>query len=71
MVLISPLIDEKFCVDFRLIRTPIGLEDTSKYPQLIEHLISKENWSKEEIIKLIGGNILRVLKANEDVREDF
>lgn len=48
-------------------RTPIGLEDVSKYPRLIEHLMLVDGWSDDEIIKLIGGNILRVLEANEQI----
>ncbi|CAF4732857.1 unnamed protein product [Rotaria sp. Silwood2] len=36
--------------------TPIGLEDVSKYPKLIEYLLSQENWTDDDIIKLIGGN---------------
>ena len=52
---------------FFLFRTPIGLEDVSKYPKLIEHLIEVDQWTDDEIIKLIGGNILRVLEENEKV----
>ena len=38
---------------------PIGLEDTSTYPNLIEELL-KRNYSKEEIKQIFGGNLLRV-----------
>jgi hypothetical protein len=52
-------------------RTPKGLEDVSKYPQLIEYLASQGDWSDEDLIKLIGGNILRVLEENEQVIKTF
>ncbi len=48
-------------------RTPVGLEDVSKYPKLIEYLISQGNWTDNDIIKLVGGNILRVIDDNEKV----
>ena len=38
---------------------PIGLEDTSTYPNLIRELLSR-NYTKEEIEKVFGGNLLRV-----------
>jgi microsomal dipeptidase-like Zn-dependent dipeptidase len=43
------------------------LEDVSTYPKLIEFLIEQGNWTDDDIIKLIGGNILRVLEENERV----
>lgn len=55
-----------FCIcDY--FRVPKGLEDVSKYPKLIEYLLSQGNWSHDDIIKLIGGNILRVMESNEKV----
>jgi membrane dipeptidase len=48
---------------------PEGLEDVSKYPQLIKYLIEKHGWTDEEIVKLMGGNVLRVLEENERVRD--
>ncbi len=48
-------------------RTPVGLEDVSTYPKLIEYLVSEGNWTNDDIIKLIGGNIIRVLEDNEKV----
>lgn len=48
-------------------RTPIGLEDVSTYPALLEHLIVQNGWKEEDIIKLAGGNILRVMEENEKV----
>lgn len=50
-------------------RTLYDLKDVSTYPILIEYLMKEENWTDEEIIKLIGGNILRVLEKNEEVRQ--
>lgn len=50
---------------------PAGLEDVSKYPQLIEYLISQGNWTDDDIIKLIGGNLLRVLEQNEQNAREF
>jgi microsomal dipeptidase-like Zn-dependent dipeptidase len=52
---------------FQQIRTPIGLEDVSTYPKLIQHLLEQGNWTEADIIKLIGGNILRVMEENEKV----
>ncbi len=49
------------------IRTPVGLEDVSTYPKLIEFLVSQGNWTNDDIIKLIGGNLIRVLDENEKV----
>jgi membrane dipeptidase len=37
----------------------VGLEDTSTYPNLIKELL-KRNYSKSEIKKILGGNLLRV-----------
>ena len=38
---------------------PVGLEDTSSYPNLIKELL-KRNYSKSEIKKILGENLLRV-----------
>ena len=38
---------------------PVGLEDTSTYPNLIKELLNR-NYTKEEIEKIFGGNLLRV-----------
>jgi len=47
-------------------RTPEGLEDVSKYPNLIEELIERK-WTVEEIKKISGGNIKRVFKEAEEI----
>ncbi|CAF0890694.1 unnamed protein product [Rotaria sp. Silwood1] len=51
--------------------TPEGLEDVSTYPKIIEYLISQGNWTDNDIIKLIGGNILRVIEENEKIARDL
>ena len=43
---------------------PIGLEDVSKFPNLFAALI-KKGWPDEDLRKLAGKNILRVMKQNE------
>ncbi|CAF3734230.1 unnamed protein product [Rotaria sp. Silwood1] len=50
---------------------PVGLEDVSKYPDLIEYLLEQGNWTSDDIIKLIGGNILRVLEKNEQIAREI
>lgn len=37
-----------------------GLEDATTYPDLIAELIAR-NWSDEEIIGVMGGNLMRVM----------
>ncbi|XP_071823649.1 dipeptidase 1-like isoform X2 [Apostichopus japonicus] len=49
---------------------PNDLEDVSKYPNLIAALI-QNGWSEENIKKLIGGNLLRAMRAMEDVRDSM
>ncbi|GAB1597858.1 dipeptidase 1-like [Argonauta hians] len=51
-------------------KVPMGLEDTSKYPDLFSELV-KRGWSKEDLGKLAGGNLLRVFKAVEKVRDEM
>ena len=45
---------------------PEGLSDVSMYPNLFAELI-RRGWSDEDLGKLAGGNILRVMRANEAV----
>ncbi len=47
---------------------PTGLEDVSKFPDLIAALIETGKWTEEDIKKLLGENLLRVLRATEKVR---
>lgn len=47
---------------------PIGLEDVSKYPNLVYELLLR-GYSDDDIQKILGGNLLRVWKQVEDVSE--
>jgi membrane dipeptidase len=51
-------------------RLPVGLEDVSKYPDITLELV-KRGYTKEQIHKILGGNILRVLKAAEKVAAEM
>ncbi len=42
---------------------PVGLEDVTTYPKITEELL-KRGYSKKAIKKILGGNVLRVMKAN-------
>jgi len=44
--------------------TPAGLEDVSKFPDLFAEL-SRRGWSDEELRKVAGENMLRVIKTAE------
>ncbi|XP_024944676.1 dipeptidase 1 isoform X2 [Cephus cinctus] len=50
------------------VRTPAGLEDVSKYPELFAELLAR-GWSEKDIRKLAGLNLIRVFKAVEEVRD--
>jgi membrane dipeptidase len=45
--------------------TPTGLDDVTTYPLITKTLLEK-GYSKNDIHKILGGNFLRVLKANEN-----
>jgi membrane dipeptidase len=45
---------------------PVGLEDVSKYPALIAELI-RRGYSDEDVRKILGKNVLRVMRAAEKV----
>jgi membrane dipeptidase len=47
---------------------PVGLEDVSTFPQLFAELI-RRGWSDEDLKKLAGRNLLRVLRATEQTAE--
>jgi membrane dipeptidase len=47
-------------------KTPEQLEDVSCYPILTQELLDR-GWTPEEIKKVLGGNILRVLREGERV----
>jgi membrane dipeptidase len=44
---------------------PQGLEDVSRFPHLIAELLDR-GWSRGDVAKLCGANLLRVLRANEE-----
>lgn len=54
-------------------RTPRGLEDVSKYPNLFDRLydsrVGEPTWSREDLEKLAGRNLIRVFHAVETVRD--
>ncbi|XP_029781183.1 dipeptidase 3-like isoform X2 [Suricata suricatta] len=50
-------------------RFPQGLEDVSTYPVLIEELL-RRGWSEEELQGVLRGNLLRVFRHVEQVREE-
>lgn len=45
--------------------TPKELDDVTTYPLITKSLVEK-GYSKKDIDKILGGNLLRVLKANEE-----
>jgi membrane dipeptidase len=47
---------------------PEGLEDVSGYPRLFAALADR-GWSSVDLAKLAGENVLRVLRAAEDVAD--
>ncbi len=42
---------------------PIGMEDVTTYPKITEELI-RRGYSNKSIKRILGGNVLRVMKAN-------
>jgi len=46
--------------------TPVGLEGVDKYPALLAEL-ARRGWSDEDLAKLAGGNVLRVMREAEAV----
>lgn len=48
--------------------TPRGMEDVSKFPDLIEMLLEK-GVSEKDVIKVAGGNLLRVWREVDRVAE--
>jgi membrane dipeptidase len=49
-------------------QTPRGLEDVSKFPDLVAELL-RQGISKADVVKIIGGNILRVWREAEAVSD--
>ncbi|XP_072756295.1 dipeptidase 1 isoform X2 [Anoplolepis gracilipes] len=54
---------------------PIGLEDVSKYPDLFDRLYENRKgepiWTREDLEKLAGRNLIRVFQAVETVRNSL
>jgi len=46
--------------------TPVGLEDVSTYPKLTAELL-RRGWPDDDIRKLLGLNVLRVMRQAEAV----
>jgi membrane dipeptidase len=51
-------------------QTPVGLEDVSTYPKLTVELL-RRGWSDDDIKKLLGLNVLRVMKQAEAVAKSL
>lgn len=49
-------------------RLPVQLEDVSKYPLITQELLNR-GYTKQDIHKILGGNILRALRAAEQAAE--
>jgi membrane dipeptidase len=45
---------------------PVGLPDVASYPSLF-YALADRSWSDDDLAKLAGGNILRVLRAADEV----
>ena len=43
-----------------------GLEDVSRYPELVAELI-RRGYSDADVTLIMGGNLIRVMRANEDM----
>jgi microsomal dipeptidase-like Zn-dependent dipeptidase len=50
--------------DFDGATMPIGLDDVTKLPRITEALL-KKGYSEQDVEKILGGNILRVMEAVE------
>jgi membrane dipeptidase len=45
---------------------PVGFEDVSKYPELVRGLLDL-GYSDQDIRKIMGENLLRVMSAAEEI----
>ncbi|XP_063976438.1 dipeptidase 1-like [Diachasmimorpha longicaudata] len=52
-------------------KTPRGLEDVSRYPELFAELLRSGKWDVLDLKKVAGLNLLRVLRQVERVRDDM
>ncbi|XP_046994344.1 dipeptidase 1-like [Schistocerca americana] len=51
--------------------TTTGLEDVSRYPQLLAALLEDPSWSEDDVKRLAGLNLLRVFRQVEQVRDKW
>lgn len=51
-----------FQFDRTIVRTPRGLEDVSKYPELFAELLRSGKWNVHDLKKVAGLNLLRVFR---------
>jgi membrane dipeptidase len=49
---------------------PEGLEDVSMFPNLFAELV-RRGWSDEELMKIMGGNVLRALEQAEKIAKEL
>ena len=56
--------------DFDGASMPLGMDDASKLPRLTEALLAK-GYREEDIEKILGGNLLRVMEAAERVKAEL
>ena len=49
---------------------PHGMEDASKLPNLVREL-ARRGYSEEDLIKILGGNVLRVMRQVEQVSREM
>jgi membrane dipeptidase len=50
--------------DFDGTTVPLGMEDASKLPLITDALLRK-GYSDRDVLKILGGNLLRVMEAVE------
>jgi membrane dipeptidase len=55
--------------DFDGATMPIGMEDVSKLPKITDALL-KKGYSEQDIEKILGGNILRVMEQVEKLKRE-
>ena len=48
---------------------PEGMENESSYPLIFQELLRQGNWTEEDLGKLANGNLIRVWKEVEEVRD--
>ena len=53
--------------DFDGATMPIGMEDASKLPRITDALLEK-GYSEQDVAKILGGNILRVMEQVDSIR---